>query len=380
MTKLSIPIIIAVVSLLLSIGAIRAMPFIPKLPLLGAWKERFQDVQKLNAYAKINLVELSNVKIEKYRIDGTILHGGKFENTDWSEVSVKNAQFTKVTFRGGVLDAVDFSDSTLTDVVFEDVKLIEVRFLGPTLKNVRFVRCELDAVNIDRTKNSSIEVIDSKVENSSLSRGELIAVFRNSKLFDGTRLTSLMRPSSLTFEKSELDGVIMDRSQLKELIINDTKFNSALEVGSTDTISIRNSTIDTTFSATTIGNISVDNTAIESLSLVRSKIGTMSLTNCNQWVQNLGLYQASIQSLDISRCSLDDFRPTETIAGALRIKDSAISNSEFQKMKAKTLILDTVTLSGTLNFTNTQVTDLQTKNITQQPGLKLITTGSNVKF
>lgn len=194
MTKPSIPLIIAVVSLLLFIGAINAMPLTPKLPLMGAWKERFQDVQKLNTYAKTNPVELSNVKIEKYRIDGTILHGGTFENTDWNEVSLKNAQLTKVTFRGGKLDAVDFSDSTLTDVVFEDVKLIEVRFLGPTLKNVRFVRCELDAVNIDRTKNSNIEIIDSKIENSSLSRGELVAVFRNSKLFDGTRLTSLIPP------------------------------------------------------------------------------------------------------------------------------------------------------------------------------------------
>ena len=106
----------------------------------------------------------------------------------------------------------------------------------------------------------------------------------------------------------------------------------------------------------------------------------MTLTNCNQQVQNLGLYQATIDSLDISHCSLDDFRPTDTIAGVLRIKDSAISNSEFQRMKAKTMILDNVTLGGKLDFTNTHVTDLQTKNVTKQPGLELITTGSNVKF
>lgn len=351
-----------------------------QLPLQNPWKERFQDVARLNDYAKTHPVEIANSKIENHKIDGAILNGGKFENTYWKKVSAQKTSLTKVVFRKGIIEDVDFSDSILTDVVFEDVKLRGLRFFHATLRNVKFIRCTFNGINIDQTKKSQIEVIDSKAISSSFSEGQLIAVFRNSKLYDGVELTDLIPPSSLTFEKSELEGVIMDRSKLKELIINDSKFNSALEVGSADTISIQNSTIDTTFSATTIGNISVDNTAIKSLSLVRSKIKSMSLTNCNKQVRNLGLYQATIESLDIARCSLDDFRPTETIAGAFRIKDSSISNSEFQKMKAKTLILDTVTLSGTLNFSNTHVTDLQTKNVTQQPGLKLLTTGSNVRF
>ena len=43
-------------------------------------------------------------------------------------------------------------------------------------------------------------------------------------------------------------------------------------------------------------------------------------------------------------------------------------------------ILENVTLDGEINFTGAQVGELKTANVTKQPGLKLITTGSNVRF
>lgn len=49
-------------------------------------------------------------------------------------------------------------------------------------------------------------------------------------------------------------------------------------------------------------------------------------------------------------------------------------------MKAKTVILENVSLDGELDFTGAHIGELKTKNVTKQPGLNLITTGSNVKF
>lgn len=180
---------------LFTFGATHAMSLLEgKLPLTGAWKERFKDVQKFNDYAKSHRVELSGHNIENGNIDGAILTNAKFENNNWKEVSIKKATITKTLFRQGIIENVDFSNSILTDVVFEDVKLRGLRFFHATLHNVKFIRCTFNGINIDQTKNSNIEVNDSKAISTSFSEGQLIAVFRNSKLFDGVELTDLIPP------------------------------------------------------------------------------------------------------------------------------------------------------------------------------------------
>lgn len=350
-----------------------------KLPLMGPWKQRFQDVTKLNAYAKTQPVELSNVTIENHNIDGAVLNGGKFENTDWKEVRANKTTLTNVSFRRGILENIDFSHSTLTDVVFEDVKLRGIRFFHATLNNVRFVRCTFNGVNVDQTKNSRIEVSDSQAISTSFSEGQLIAVFRNSKLFEGVEITDLLPPSSLTFEKSELDDVIMERSKLKELIIDHSKFDAIVDAGSADTVTVRNSTIDTSFSESTIGKLTVTDSVVTKMMFNGAKVNSMSFGNCGR-LFGVGMYQAIIGTLDISGCPLDDFDIPETKINAWRIKDSSITNSKFEDIKAKTLILDNVSLDGELDFTGAQIGDLQARNVTKQPGLKLITTGSNAKF
>lgn len=371
---------VAVIGLLL-IGAPHAMSLLNgKLPLTDPWKERFTDVTKLNAYAKTQPVELANVEIKNKNIDGVVLNGGKFENTDWTQISAKGANLTNVVFRKGTLEAVDFTDSTLTNVTFEDVTLREVRFFGPTLTNVRFVRCEFDAVNIDRTKNSRIEVIDSKIENSSLSRGQLIAVFRNSKLSDQTALTSLQPPSSLTFEKSELDDVDLSRSVLNELILDTVKSRkSGFVTGTIRKVTITGDDISFGFSETQIDQLQVQNINTVGLALDDAVVKTMIISDCRA-MRSLNLYRARIGLLDISSCSPNNFRPREANIDTLWVKHGSITNSKFEGMKAKTFILENVSLDGELNFTNAQIGDLKTHNVIQQPSLKLITTGSNVRF
>ena len=376
------PIVLTTLSLLglLLIGATHAMSLIDgKSRLTSPWKERFQDVTQLNAYAKTQPSQLSGVTIENESIDGAILNGGTFQNTDWNKVSAKKTTLTKVIFRHGILEDIDFSHSTLTDVVFEDVKLRGVHFFHATLNNVRFIRCTFNGVAIDQTKNSRIEVIDSKAISTSFSEGQLIAVFRNTKLHRGVEITDLLPPSSLTFERSELIDVNMERSKLTELLVDESKFDAVLKVGAADRVMIRNSSVDTSFSATAIGALIIKNTTIKRMIFNRAKVNSLSMENCGR-AKTLSMYEATIGSIDIIRCPVDDFSPVESIVGVLRIKDSAISNSEFLNMKAKTMILENVTLDGNIDFTGAQIGDLKTHNVTQQPGLKLTTTGSNVKF
>lgn len=377
--KSSVAIVVLLFGLLL-IGALHAMSLPSlKLPLLGPWKERFQDVDKLNAYAKTHPIEIANAKIENYRIDGAVIPQGEFKDTDWKDVTVTKASLTQTVFRGGIIEDVDFSNSTFTDVTFEDVKLRGIRFFHATLNNVRFVRCTFNGVNIDQTKNSRIEVIDSKAISTSFSEGQLVAVFRNSKLFEGVELTDLQPPSSLTFEKSELTDVDMDRSKLQELLVIDTKLDGGLQVGAADSITIRNSSMDATFSATTVDKFTVENTDVARLELIRSKINKLSLVNCKR-SRTFNMFEITIGIANVTGSTLNDFSPIQSKIGELHVTNSSISNSELKKMTAKTLTLENVTLDGTLDFTGSQVGEFKAVNVTKQPGLKLITTGSNVRF
>lgn len=368
------------VSLLLLTGAIQAMSLIPQLPLTGAWKERFEDVAKLNAYAKTKPIELSNAKIVNKNIDGAVLIGGEFKNNDWTKVSVKKANLTNVVFREGILEDVDFSDSTLTNVVFEDVKLLGVAFFYATLNNVRFVRCTFNGVGINQTKNSRIEVIDSKAISTTFSRGQLVAVFRNTQLSDGVQLTSLVPPSSLTFEKSELEEVNLSRSILKELVLDSIKSKeSGFVGGSVDSVIIKGESISFGFSEMKVGQLTLQNVSDVGLAFDDTIVNSMTLSDCHS-MRSLALYRAEVGDLKFTRCSLQNFRPRKAKIGTLTIKEADITNSRFDDMNVKSMTLDTVTLSGELDFTNAHVGELKTNNVTKQPGLKLITTGSNVRF
>lgn len=351
-----------------------------KLSLSGAWKERFQDVNKLNEYAKTHPIELSNIKIENEMIDGAVINGGLFKATDWKKVSARKSNLTKVVFRNGLLENVDFNDSTLTDVVFEDVTLRGVRFVRTVLNNVRFIHCTLNGVNIDQTKESRIEISRSRVINTSLSDGQLIAVFTNSILTRKTSLTDLKQPSSLTFEKSELDEVDMDRSKLKELTITESKIHaSSLKTGSSDSVVINNSEVDISFSESIIGTLSVDNSKFDRLMLNNINTPRITLSNCGQ-IQFLGMSEGNVGDFHVEKSIIQEFNPLKSKIGTLHIKDSIIFKGAFEKVTIKSLILENVTLDGQQNFTGAHVDELKSNNVTKRPGLKLITDGSNVHF
>jgi uncharacterized protein YjbI with pentapeptide repeats len=261
--------------------------------------------------------------------------------------------------------------------------LRRVRFFGPTLNNVKFIRCTFNGTNLDRTKNSRIEVEYSKIVNTSFSDGQLIAVFRNSKFIKGSEsndLTSLKPPSSLTFEKSELDDVDFSRSTLNELVLDTVKSRkSGFDTGTVGKVTITGGDISFGFSETKIDALKVYDLNSVGLGLDGAVVKKMHVSDC-RGTKDLNLYQATVGRLDVTRCPLDNFTPAGSTIDVLYVKDGSISNSEFRKMKARTVILENVILDGTLNFTGAHVTDLQTKNVTKQPGLKLLTEGSNVRF
>lgn len=362
-------------------GVIHAMNIIDiKLPMSGDWKERFQDVTKLNDYAKTHPVELSNVKIENSRIDGAVINAGQFKSTDWKMVNAQKSRLTNVVFREGLLEGVNFSDSIITDVIFEDVTLEEVRFVNSTLKNVKFIHCTLNGVNIDQTKQSNIEISRSRVINTSLSDGQLTAVIKNSILTKKTSLTDLQPPSSLYFEKSELDHVDMSRSILEELKLESIKSQkSGFNGGSIDKVQIYGDSISFGLSEMKIGQIIIEKVNQIGLAFDDTAIQSLTFRDCGS-MESVNLYRSTVNSIEISRCALNNFRPRSAKIGTLKINNSSIANSRFDGMNVKSIIIDNVILNGDLDFSGAQTVENKMTRITKQPGLNLNTTGSNIHF
>ena len=143
-------------------------------------------------------------------------------------------------------------------------------------------------------------------------------------------------------------------------------------------VEVRNSEMGFSLNEGILGKITFVNSTIEG-GFVSSNIKELIITNC-KGMKGLGLYEAKIDTMQISNCPINDIDLVDAIIQNLSIDKSSIVKSEFRKMKVKNLTLTNVTLDQKIDFTGAQVENLITKNVTKLPGLNLTLTGSNVKF
>ena len=350
-----------------------------KSALTPEWVERFQDLSKLNAYAANQPVHLANVTLTGWDISGAKLPDARFEDTEWKDVKLERGVLSNVTFKKSKLQGVEFDHGVLTDVTFEDTELRSTSFYKAKLQRVRFIRCKLNGVNVDETVESTIEITDSKLVSSSLSEGQLVATVKNSTLKD-IEFTDLESPSSLAFEKSELNEANFGRSILEQLTFIDSKIVESGGSGAViDRFTVTRTALDFGLAESRFKNIVISGSTLKALGLGNNQIQELEISDCTQF-DDLGLYETKLGSLKINRCTVKGLRPRSATIDLWSVKDSQIANSKFEGMKVKTATLENVTLDKELNFTNARIDQLVAKNITKLPGLNLITTGSNVKF
>lgn len=349
-----------------------------KSVLLPEWVERFREVAKLNSYAKVNSVRLNDVVIDGYDLSGVQLSGAKFENTEWKNVTFKSGEFTKTQFLHSNFEEVVFENVLFKDTVFEGVTFDASTFFNAEFQNVRFVRCQFKNTGLDSLKASTIIIDDSTLEDVSFYRSAVIATVRGSKLKD-VNMRSLISPSSLTFEKSELKEIKFSRSRLDSFsLLQVTGEKCGFEGGHVAKVEIVDSAIGFGMSEVEIGKARIHASKIRSR-FSNSKIGEMKVSDCRE-VTDFGFYGSIIGSLEIERCNLTNFRLPNAVIENLRITDSALSENDFEELKAKVVTLEKVILSGKVDFSKAHVEQIVTKDITKLPGLNLITTGSNVKI
>ena len=350
-----------------------------KTEITGAWLERFNDVEKFNTYASDNKVNLSDAIIKNKSTTGVILTGATFSNTEWEKVDFFNSHITSTKFEDSDFTEVDFKNSILTDVVFKNCKFIGTNFDEAKLVNVKFINCDFFASGFFKIKQSKIEFLDSVFERITFSEAQADLTFSGSK-FVNVGFTNQNPPTSLTFTKSELD-IDFSRSRIEKLEITDSKLNEP--GGGNMTIKeliLRGNKGDRIgFDDSNIQRATVEDNELitEGVGFVDSFVKDLMVVNGNH---SLAVLDAKIEKMKIFNSKLIDFDLDGLITDEIRILNTTIELGSFEKLKAKKLEFENVTLDGEMNFKNAQVDQFINKNTTQTPKAVIDLSGSNIKF
>jgi len=307
---------------------------------------------------------------------------------EWNETSIEGMIINNGRFVGNTFNGAYFNEAKLTNVTFEDSEFNGVYFHGAKMTGVKFIHCKFTAyseADFMYLKDSNIEFEYTTFEAEETGHAKVDfaesnanLTFRNSTLTK-VSLTDLILPSSLTFENSKLQDVDTSRSKLSKLVLdNATGGHNGSNVGSIAVVEFRNSSVGFGLGECTLDKVTFANSRVES-SFANSTVKELQINNC-KGMESFSLYQAKVDSLQISNCPINNLRSIEATIQNFRIDKASIENSKFKKMKVVNFTLTDVSLDGQLDFSNAQVENLITKNITKGSGLNLNLTGSNVKF
>ena len=350
-----------------------------KTEITGAWLERFNDVEKFNAYASDNKVKLSDAIIKNKTTTGVILTGATFSSTEWEKVDFSNSHITNSVFEDSDFTEVKFQYATMTDVVFKNCKFTRSSFSKSKLVNVKFINCDFFATGFFKLNQSKVEFQDINFERVDFDKSQAVLVFSGSK-FINTDFTSLNAPSSLAFTKSELD-VDFSRSRIDKLEISDSELHEP--GGGNVTIReliIRNNKGDRIgFDDSDIQRATVEGNKFyeAGVGFVDSRVKDLLITNGEHFFAAI---DASIGKLKVFNSKIGEFYVNGLTVDSLYISNANIKIGNFKKLKAKKLEFENVTLDGEMNFKNAQIDQFINKNTTQTPKAVIDLSGSNIKF
>ncbi len=363
--------------LILSLGVYGFMGV--KTEIIGSWAERFNDVEVFNAYASENKVKLSDAIIKNKTTTGVILSGATFSNTEWEKVDFSNSHITNSVFEDSEFSEVKFKNSILTDVIFKNCKFIGSSFSKSKLVNVKFINCDFLSTGFFKLSQSKVEFQNVEFERVDFDKSQAVLSFSESK-FVNTDFTGLSAPSSLTFNKSELD-VDFSRSKIDKLEITDSELHEPgggnLTIRELILKDIKGDRI--AFDDSYIKRATIENTDLwlQGLGFADTKIDDLLVINSKDRVVLLG---GKIGKARILNSNLRTFHASEAIADSIYISGTTIKEGKFEKLKAKKLEFENVTIDGKMNFKNAQVEQFINKNTTQTPKAVIDLTGSNIKF
>ncbi len=346
------------------------------------WEELSNNIEKLNEYAKNTSVELRNLKVEDKILDGAIFTDATFDGVEWQNTSLEETYFTKTIFKNCKFINTKNWNSTLTDVLFENCTFYGVEFGGSAMVNVRFKRCKFADTRLKELTGNELVVEESMLEEkTSLAWSSIPMLFRKCTL-DGVGLSGMKQPNSMTIEDSVLDEVDFSRGLFSSITFRRVKqgegpirFNSI----TADTLEFDD--VDLT------RGVGIAYSKVKLVKIVNGRFGAAfegstiaKVVARDVYLVNIDFSEAVMPSVSMNHCELLDLALWDSTIIEFSIMDSSINIANGKNFKGDTVVWDSVTLDGKIDFSNAKIEDFRPTRLKRGPKLNLITTGSNLKF
>ncbi|KAF1077697.1 pentapeptide repeat-containing protein [Halodesulfovibrio sp. MK-HDV] len=167
-----------------------------------------EDAQVVSQLVQTNPNDISGASLKNYTLRGLELHDLTIKNVDMYNLDLQGAKLTNITFEDCTLTGVDFSNSEFHNVRFMDTTLEPIGSTPYDEKVTTFKSSLFDKVGF----GEGSKLLD--VEMHFLKKGSSIAIVE-------CKIAAVVEGNSLVFYKSNLDNLLIDRTDVgKEVTLS----------------------------------------------------------------------------------------------------------------------------------------------------------------
>lgn len=348
----------------------------------NCYSKLFENVEELNKFSKSNEIELKNVSVKDFDLNGATFYKAKFSNVKWEYINLEDSLFVDVIFENCHFDNVSFNGSKFLNVSFINSEISSSKLNRCYWKNGQFIKSNIKNSGMVKWQGDAVDFDGGTIIDSPLAQGNLRFSFKGVHM-DGVRLTMTEGLFPLILEDSFLSKVDFGKSQFTEVVLRNVKQGSR---------GVRfNDVVAKTFSLEGVDmpeGLGFAFAKADSLRINESKIGNIGFGGSmiakvyirNSEIDYLSVNDASMPHLDISNCQLNDLGLWEGSIDEFIVHNSSIVNIVGEAFKGNIAVWHNVTLDGKVDLRNAQVRDFRPTFLKHGPNLELITTGSNLRF
>ena len=332
--------------------------------------------------------QLKRVSLENQELPSRPLENLHFKSCKWDSVDGREKTFKNIIFEDCEFTNVNMRNATLINVQFLNSKLHNVVMNKASLTQVKFRKSKLISTdsNIDNSYNGiqADEILfeDCDLNNIGFYRSKGIFRFEKSTLYDVAG-QSLSEGSALYFHNTHASIINFDRSNLTAIEIIDSTIDkrSTANGGSVKTIRVENSKLEFA-----IG----EHFDVESIIYKNSgdvvvgggaNIHKTRIENCRNGTNTVFVGSKGFDLIEIENCkNVSSIFFADSFGKTVIIRNSSTYDMDFRKSKIEHLILENVQVRSYIEYTNTNIDSLETKNVSFRKGIEIYKEGSNIEI
>ncbi len=344
-------------------------------------KNLFNDVKALNTYTMSHKIELSNVTVKDVFISKAEFNGGVFQKVIFDNVSMEDSVFNDLTFKDCEFKNSNFNAGNFLNCEFVNCKISDTKINRAVFRNGKFQSCNIKKSGMVKWSGDAVEFSDSTLLDTPLAQGNLAFTFQDTDL-DGVRIMMTEGMHPLLIHGGSLSEVDFGKSHFSTVSLRHVKqgegpirFNSI----TADTLVFDD--VDLT------RGVGIAYSKVKLVKIVNGRFGAAfegaaiaKVVARDVYLVNIDFSEAVMPSVSMNHCELLDLALWDSTIIEFSIMDSSINIANGKNFKGDTVVWDSVTLDGKIDFSNAKIEDFRPTRLKRGPKLNLITTGSNLKF